>query len=202
MDEAKTMEDGALISIFSNKSSFVVHTKRGSGPRFTITTLHISCHSEPYRGSSFKYGGIIIYGRNDQGNWSTNNNTRCKSGYLVVMQTDSSDFKKLQKKWRTEPGKVHGVIYRKAFGESCNDVKVVGEGFGIMDGEFQTSSGAFNPSHGDDYHDSSWEMHPDSKKCVKKVVEYWKNAGNNFLCRQNHPVKDLLGLEQERYIWS
>jgi len=72
-------------------------------------------------------------------------------------------------------------------------MKVVGEGFGIMDGEFQTSSGAFNPSHGDDYHDSSWEMHPDSKKCVKKVVEYWKNAGNQFLRCQNHPVKDLLG---------
>lgn len=99
------MEDGALISTLSNKSSFVVHNKRGSDPRFTITTLHISCHSEPYRGRSFKYGGIIIYGRNDQGIWSTNNNTRCKSGYLVIMQTDTSDFKGLQKNGVRNRGK-------------------------------------------------------------------------------------------------
>ena len=187
------MEDGAVISTPRNKNSFVVHTKHGSGPRFTVTTLHISYQSDPYRGRSFKYGGIIIYGRNDQGNWSTNNRISGKSGYLVIMQTDTSDFKELQKKWSEEPGKVHGVIYRKAFGESCKDVKVVGEGFGIINGEFRIMSGAFNPSHGDDYHDNSWEMHPESRKCVKKVVEYWKNAGNNFLRCQNHPVKDLLG---------
>lgn len=192
MDEEKTVEYRALISTPRNKDSFVVRTEHGSGPRFTVTTLHISCQSDPYRGRSFKYGGIIIYGRNGQGNWSTNNGTSCKSGYLVIMQTDNSDFKELQKKWSKEPGKVHGVIYRKAFGESCKDVNVIGEGFGIVDGEFRVISGAFNPSH-DGYHDGSWEMHPDSRKCVEKVVEYWKNAGNNFLRCQNHPVKDLLG---------
>lgn len=69
---------------------------------------------------------------------------------------------------------------------------VVGEGFGIMNGEFKTISGAFNPTHGDDYHDDSWEMHPHSTKCVKKVVEWWKKAGYNFLECQNHSVKSLV----------
>jgi len=88
-----------------------------------------------------------------------------------------------------EPGKVHGIIYRKAFKESCKDVNVVGEGFEIMDGEFKTISGAFNPVD-DDYHDSSWKMAPKSTHCVKKVVEWWKSVGPNFLHCRNHKVKE------------
>ncbi|PFX12617.1 hypothetical protein AWC38_SpisGene23392 [Stylophora pistillata] len=149
------------------------------------------------KGRSFKHGkllscGIIIYGRNDCDDWSTANGTHCKSGYVVIMQTDTKEFQDLQKKWQNEPGQVHGIIYREAFGESCKDVNVVGEGFAIMKGVFKTTSGAFNPSHGDDYHDDSWEMHPDSKKCVKKVVERWKTARSNFRECQNHAVKTLL----------
>ena len=74
-----------------------------------------------------------------------------------------------------EPSQVHGIIYREAFGESCNNVNVVGEGFGIINGEFLTKSFVFNSSN-DDYHNDSWEMHAHSTKCVRKVVEWWKKA--------------------------
>ena len=121
----------AAANVEDHGDSFDVYPKRrDEGPTFIVKTLHISCQSDTYRGSDHKYGGIIIYGRNGQTDWKTCNYTHCKSGYVVIKQTDTSEFKELQKKWK-ERGIVHGTIYRKAFGESCDDVTVIGEGFGM-----------------------------------------------------------------------
>jgi len=173
-----------------HRTSFVVLPARGYGPSFAVRTLHISSQSDTYRGSEQKYGGIIIYARNGETHWQTDNNTHCKSGYVVIMQTNTKAFKDLQAKWRNEPGKVHGIIYRKAFGESCKGMKVVGEGFGIMNGEFKIISRAFNPVH-DDYHDDSSGMNQDSARYVEAVVNIWKRAGPNFPLRQNYSVLEL-----------
>ena len=108
----------------------------------------------------------------------------------MIMRTDTREFKDLQAKWRHEPGKVHGIIYRKAFGESCKDIKVVGEGFGIVDGEFKIISGAFNPTD-DEYHDNSSSMNKDSARYVKAVVNIWKRAGPNFRDKQIYSLKEL-----------
>ena len=188
---------GGAANVKREKDFFFVYPRSGNGGRLPVYTIHISCKSDAYEGNVSSYGGIIIYGREGEGDWVTKNETRCKSGYVVIMQTDTEEFKELQEEWPNEPGKVHGIIYRKAFEESCNEVNVVGEGFAIMNGEFKTISGAFNPSHGDDYHDDSWKMHPDSAECVKKVVEWWKKAGNNFLECQNHSVKSLLSSDND-----
>ena len=171
-------------------SSFDVYSAHGSGPSFTIKTLHISCQSDTYRGSEHKYGGIIIYARNGETDWRTANNTHCKSGYVVIMRTDTKEFQNKQKKWR-ERGQVHGTIYRIAFGESCSDVTVVGEGFGIIDGKFKITSGAFNPAYGDDYHDNTVYMNSVSARYVEALVDIWKRAGPNFPGRQNYSVKEL-----------
>ena len=173
-----------------DRTSFVIHPACGYGPSFTVNTLHISRQSDTYRGCEQKYGGIIIYARNGDTHWQTENNTHCRSGYVVIMQTDTKAFKYLQAKWRNEPGRVHGIIYRKAFGESCNGFKVVGEGFGIINGEFKIISGAFNPAY-DDYHDNSSLMNKDSARYVEAAVNIWKRAGPNFLARQNYKVKEL-----------
>ena len=173
-----------------DQTSFVVHPAHGYGPSFTVRTLHISCQSDTYRGSERKYGGIIIYTRNGVTNWRTANDTHCKSGYVVIMQTDTEVFKDLQAAWPHEPGQVHGIIYRKAFGESCKGLKVVGEGFGIMNGVFKIISGAFNPAD-DNYHDNSSSMNPDSARYVEAVVNIWKDAGPNFPAKQNYSVKEL-----------
>ena len=199
----------------SEQEHLKVFPPSGNGRRFDVRTIHISCKSNPYSGSQHKYGGIIIYGRDGFDDWYTANGTHCKSGYVVIMQTDTQEFQELQKKWQNEPGKVHGIIYKKAFGESCNQVDVVGEGFGIIDGEFKTISNTFHPFLDDDNkgnpddkkhrfagkdgnkHGHSLEMHPESKKCVEKVVEWWKRAGSNFLERQNHAVKSLFSSDEE-----
>jgi len=173
-----------------DESSFDIYPAHSSGPRFTVETLHISCKSDTYRGSKHKYGGIIIYARNGETDWYTANNSHCKSGYVVVMQTDTKAFKDLQAAWSNEPGKVHGIIYREAFGESCKGMNVVGEGFGIMNGKFKIISGVFNPAD-DDYHDNSSLMNQDSARYVEAVVNIWKRAGPNFPARKNYSVYEL-----------
>ena len=93
--------DGGLAKVrpTQDRTSFVVCPAQGYGPSFTVSTLHISCKSDTYRGSEQKFGGVIIYSRNGQTDWRTANNTHCKSGYVVIMQTDTKDFKDLQAAW-------------------------------------------------------------------------------------------------------
>ena len=188
---ASTIRDmAANVRPSRDGSSFDVYPANGCGPTFTVKTLHISCKSDTYRGSEHKYGGIILYARNAEIDWYTANNTHCKSGYVVIKRTDTKEFQEKQNRW-DEKGRVHGTIYKIAFGESCNDVTVIGEGFGIIDGKFKTTSGAFNPADGDDYHDNTKYMHPDSARYVEALVNIWKRAGTNFPACQNYSVKEL-----------
>ena len=69
-------------------------------------------------------------------------------------------------------------------------MKVVGEGFGIINGEFKIISGAFNPAD-DGYHDNSSCMNQDSARYVEAVVNIWKSAGPSFPEKQNYSVKEL-----------
>ena len=108
-----------------------------------------------------------------------------------VNPDSQNGWKSSLKKWSSEPVRVHGVIYRKAFGESLNDVKAVGEGFGIIDDEFKITSGALNPARGDDYHDDSPLMNEDSARFFGALVKIWKDTGPNFPARQNYTEKEL-----------
>lgn len=157
-------------------------------PSFPIKTIHISCSSDAYRGTDYNYAGVIIYSCGGKSEWQTANGTRCKSGYLVIMDTGTEKVKKYQGE---SPGSVHGAVYRSAFGEQRKEGSVIGEGFSVMKGEFKTNSGVFNPTQ-DGYHDGTKSMHLNSTKCIKKVVDYWMKARDDFLRRQNFDVQDLL----------
>ena len=180
---------------------FMVRPQNGeNGKSFRVDTIHISSKSVAYQGKTYLYGGIIIYACQGKGNWSTSNGTHCKSGYVVIMRTDTNKFKKLKKKWN-EPGKVHGTIYKEAFEQSCNvtkerkscTVEVVGEGFSIRKGKFGTVSRAFNRREkGGIYHDDSYKMSEHSAKCVEKLVERWMDAGSSFRHNRDHSVESLL----------
>lgn len=182
----------AAVNIEKREDFFLVRPRSRrseEGKAFHIETIRISSKSDPYLKGKFNYGGIIIYGYKGKKRPEVNGEEG-QRGYVVIMRTDTDTFEGLREKWSDEPGQVHGIIYRKALGESCSHTKVVGEGFSIMSGEFKTTSGVFNPSH-DDYHNESWEMHPVSAECVKKVVKEWKKAGRNFEA-QNYSVRSLL----------
>mgnify|MGYP002803596295 CR=1 FL=1 len=154
-----------------------------------LETIHISCKSDEYLGHSFNYGGVVIYQYNGNSEWRTANNTHCKTGYIVIQDTDSENVKKWMRK---EPGKVHGAVYRNSFGESVNDAEVVGEGFAIRNGKLEMCSSVFNNPEGSAFHDDRREMNELSEYCVRKVVKYWKRAGPNWFRQRNFEVKQLL----------
>lgn len=186
---------GARVSVEDNGKELVVYPSGGSGPSFSVKTIHISCKSDTYLGPHHKYGGIIVYGRNGETDWYTANGTHCKSGYVVIMRTDTSEFEDLQRRW-DEPGRVHGIIYRKAFGESCRYENVVGEGFGIIDGKLKIFSGAFNLAKGKDlYHDDSAYMNSESARCVESLALIWQ-LHTDFPKRQNYSVQELIALSK------
>ena len=134
------------------------------------------------------YAGVIIYSCDGKSEWQTANGTRCKSGYLVIMDTGTEKVKQFRGK---SPGQVHGAVYRSAFGEERNARIVIAEGFSVMNGEFKINSGVFNPAP-DGYHDSKKSMNPCTDQCVEKVIDYWKEAREHFLFCKNFKVQDLL----------
>jgi len=181
----------ANVQPITDQTSFVVHPATGhQGPCFAVSTLHISRQSDRYRGPDKMYGGIIIYAYNGATDWYTANGTHCKSGHVVITRTDTKAFQDRRAAWPDEPGQVHGIIYRKAFGESCKGINVIGEGFGIVNGVFQKTSGTFNPAY-DNYHDSSSLMNQDSARYVKVVVNIWKDAGPKALPNLEYSVQEL-----------
>ena len=67
---------------------------------------------------------------------------------------------------------IHGIIYRKASGESCKYENVVGEGFRIIAGKLKVFSGAFNLAKGNDlYQDDSAYMNSVSARCMESVAQ-------------------------------
>ena len=156
-------------------------------PSFPFETIHISCKSDAYQGNDYRYAGVIIYSCDGKSKWQTANGTRCKSGYLVIIDTSTKKVKKYQEK---SPGLVHGAVYRSAFGEECTERKVNAEGFSVMNGEFKINSGVFNPAQ-DGYHDNKKYMHKLSARYIKKVVDKWMEAADNFYGSRNFKIKDL-----------
>ena len=74
---------------------------------------------------------------------------------------------------------------------------VVDEGFALRNGKyeaekFEINSGVFNNPQGSMYHDDRRRMHELSEHCVRKVVEYWKTAGHNWVTQRNFEVTQLL----------
>ena len=184
---------GGIIVTSPNNEEFIsspVPSESGSQhcPSFSVETIHISCKSDAYQGTDYSYAGVIIYSCDGKLEWQTANGSRCKSGYLVIMDTGTEKVKKYQGE---NPGLVHGAVYRSAFGEECTTRHVNAEGFSIIKGEFKINSGVFNPAK-DGYHDDKRFMHPVSTGCIEKAIEFWKNARKDYHSCRNFTVKNLL----------
>ena len=181
-------EDGGYFVAPASKDKMVITPRSHNKDEVSVETMCISDESDSYQPGR-DYGGVIIYQYNDKSEWRTANNTHCKTGYIVIQDTESENVKQ----WKTdEPGVVHGAVYRNAFGESVNDAEVVGEGFALRNGEFGMCSGVFNNPPGSVFHDRRRRMHELSEHCVRKVVEYWKTAGPRLIGQRNFEVKQLL----------
>jgi hypothetical protein len=148
--------------------------------------MHISCKSHKYE-SGHNYAGVIIYQYNGKSDWRTRNGTHCKSGYVVIQDTDSENV--IQ--WMNEGSAdvVHRAVYRNAFGESMTDEIVVGECFSIQNGIFENCLSVAETSASSQ---DIKKMHGLSEHCVRQIVNHWKTAGSSLPKQRNFEVKELL----------
>ena len=154
-----------------------------------VTTVHLSCSSDVYQGIDHRYAGFILYGYNGETDWKLNG-VHCKTGYIVIRDTDSYAVKQYIGK---AAGQVHGAVYMSVFGEDVSD-KVVGEGFAWQYGEFKSNSITFNEGT-ERYHDKEKQMSDEGEKCVHEVLQKWALAGLDFHSlpsTRTWNVKDLL----------
>ena len=157
-------------------------------PVIRVTTVHLSCHSSVYRGPAYNYAGFILYTHGGKSEW-TLNGWRCKTGYIVVKDTNSPGVKRYEGKVE---GIVHGAVYKDMFGEDVGNT--VGEAFAVMNGKVKWRSATFN-ARNDAYHDNSREISALAQQCVAKVLQMWMEEGerSNCLCTsRNFAVKGLL----------
>ena len=85
---------------------------------FPANQMHIVRRTDAYCEENSKYGGVIIYQYDGKIDWTTANGTHCLSGYIVIMNTDSTIVKQFQ--YKGQFGMVHGAVYECAFGEKLN----------------------------------------------------------------------------------
>ncbi|CAB4025961.1 Hypothetical predicted protein [Paramuricea clavata] len=174
----------AMFNVPREKDKLVI--KVGGKEKVVVKTMRLSCQSDTYQ-KGHRYGGVVIYLYNGKSDWRTANNTHALSGYIIIQDTDSKNVKQ----WRSEPGQVHGAVYRNAFGESVNNAKVVGEGFAFRE-KFEMVSGVFNNPSGSEFHDSRKRMNEASVHCLRKIVtDYWKYGGSSYI-GHTFKIKDLL----------
>ena len=152
-------------------------------PFFSVETIHISCKSDAYQGTDYCYAGVIIYSCDGKSEWQTTNGTRCKSGYVVIMDINAKKLKPYQQQG---PGLVHGAVYRRAFGEECTARNVMAEGFSVMKGVFKLNSGVFNPTQHLHHAGVQRSLHQ-----LKEVVDHWMDAGDHFYRCRDFLVKDF-----------
>ena len=92
---------GIIVTSPNYKDEFIsspVPRESGSQhrPSFSVETIHISCQSDSYQGNAYSYAGVIIYSCDGKSEWKTTNGSRCKSGYLVIMDAGTEKVKKYQ----------------------------------------------------------------------------------------------------------
>lgn len=165
----------------ANDGSYTI-VSRGAGgggaslPEIPVTTLHLSCSSDVYGGPSKNYAGFVLYSHDGQTSW-TLNGRKCKSGYIVIQDTDSSGVRKYL---GASPGVVHGAVYKNVFGEDIG-ARTVGEGFAVMGGVIKWNSYTFN-AHKDFYHDSRKGISQVAQENIERVLQVWMDAGIKRHC--------------------
>ena len=181
-------------SVYSNRASSTSESSDEEEspalqlPDLIVKAYHLSCASDVYRGDNHNYAGFVLYSHDGKNEWDINGK-KCKTGFLVIQDTESAGVKRHQ---GNAPGVVHGAVYKNVFGEDVGNT--VGEGFAVVKGEFKWNSGTFN-SKEDTYHDNQRKISQDTERCVSEVLKAWMKAGESHQHlppEREYPVKELL----------
>ena len=65
----------------------MIFAEDDSRPPISLKTIHISCASHNYQ-DGHNYAGFILYSYDNKTEWCVNSR-HCKTGYLVIQDTDS-----------------------------------------------------------------------------------------------------------------
>mmetsp|Transcript_49999 Transcript_49999/g.44807 ORF Transcript_49999/g.44807 Transcript_49999/m.44807 type:complete len:251 (+) Transcript_49999:43-795(+) len=168
----------ADVSYNRNKQSITIGAY--GGYPFDISTFHVSCRSDKFTGENMT--GVVLYKYDNKQDWHLNG-IHCKSGYIILKLSKNIAHIK------NEPGKVHGACYKSVFGKSVDKNKVVGGGFGYVNGVWKFNSWTFNV--GSKYHNGNKGMDPKEKQCIEAAAKNWTKG------TQNTSIKDIA----KRYNW-
>ena len=141
-------------------------------PDSPVVSVHLSSSSDVYK-EGHNYAGFILYSHNGETDW-TLNGIHCKSGYMVILDSDSYRVSSLK---GNSPGQIHGAVYKCIFGEDPNGA-TKGEGFAYYRGDFRWSSGVFNGLSSLFFGNRK----SDGRDYIYSVLKLWMNSGTENDC--------------------
>ena len=151
-----------------------------------VTSMHVSCKSDTfsYYSCGPNLAGIVLYndgyGRTD---WYCNG-IHCKSGYIILKNSDKSSFKGI-----SGEGQVHGAVYKSVFEQNIPS-KMVGGCFARYKNEWKYNGNTFN-ARNNGYTDGSHSMHSLEIDAVKTAVQNYIYYG-----KQNTQLPRPLYIEE------
>jgi len=177
------LRGGGLVGVQydRNNQTITIGGLYGQIPYFSISSFHVSCRSDQFTGANMT--GIVLYKYDGKTDWKLNG-IHCKSGYIVLKLSKNIEHIK------GEPGKVHGACYKSVFGKSVDKNKVVGGGFGYVNGVWKFNSWTFNV--GSKYHNGNKGMNPMEQQCIQLSVDNWAKSK-----KQNTTIKEIAN----KYQW-
>ena len=183
---------------YDKSSTIYVESKKPGYPDLKFHTIRLSSESHPYNSEENEYGGFILYGWNGGGgvkdDWYLNGK-HYKAAYLVIQGIHSPGVQRCKNSNPSPPGKVHGAVYWNVFGMGADPRKAVGEGFSLRSGKYSWNSWTFN-ANSDAYHDGKKQMAVLTAKCVRKILDDWKQ---NSACGKSYRVNELLSATEDNY---
>lgn len=185
----------AAISVakpYDKSSTIYVESKKVGYPDLQFHTIRLSCESHPYSSEEKEYGGFILYGWDDgegsvKDDWYLNGK-HCKGAYLVIQGSNSPGIQRCKIFNPPPPGMIHGAVYWNVFGIGEDPCNAVGEGFSLRYGRYHWNSVTFN-ANSDAYHDAKKQMAKLTAKCVRKILDDWKQ---HSVVGKTYRVKELL----------
>lgn len=162
---------GAANTSYNDDRSVRMAHDLDSSRDLRITTMHLSCRSDP-----LDYGtdmvGMALWSYQGKTDWRLNG-VHCQTGYVYIKSSRNISH------LTSSMGQVHGKLYKHLFGQEPDGV--VATGFAIKDGEIRWSSYTFNTTaygQGSGYMNADREASPGEKEMIKRTIH--RRPGETF----------------------
>ena len=135
-------------------------------PRDSLS--YVSCRSDKLWIKNEDAGGLVLYQKDGKNDWYCNG-IHCKSGYIIIKGSSSTDKIKVD----NDGSMIHNKVYKAVFGEAP-DKTVIRGGFAWYKGKWKYNSWSSN-AHGK-FKDGKKEMNDLEIAEVQRAVEIWMDS--------------------------